>query len=159
MSGQYDQEARESGDGNPIDQSGSGESAPVQPAVEPTASRDATEADVVPDLETSDTVDGAAEIQVEDSIVVVAVTEEDRTEQMSEHDLLGLAEANRQELDQTLADLQQELAGMAKTGIPGVDAALDQLGSLDPNDLQESTQGLAEVLAKLEAVMSEAPKE
>lgn len=156
MSGQFDQGVGDSDDIGPF---GSEEPTQEDPSGAPAESQDATAVDAIADVDEVDPVGVAADIQVEDSIVVVAVTDEDQTEQMSEDDLQGLAEANRQELDQTLADLQQELAGMAKTGIPGVDAALDQLGGLDPNDLQGSTQVLAEVLAKLEAVMSEAPKE
>lgn len=105
-------------------------------------------------------------------VVVVAVTDADESfddssddgepgdfEQSPEDALLALAEANREHLDETLADLQQELAGMAKTGIPGVDAALDRLAELDPNDLPGSTELLTQVLAQLESVMREAPKE
>lgn len=96
-----------------------------------------------------------------EQIVVVAVegdAESDITS-LDEQSLQDLAAENRQELDQTLAAVQQELAGMAKTGIPEVDAALDRLGSLDPSDLAGSSEILAEVLATLESVMSQTPQE
>lgn len=96
-----------------------------------------------------------------EQIVVVAVegdAESDITS-LDEQTLQDLAAENRHELDETLAAVQQELAGMAKTGIPEVDAALDQLGSLDPADLAGSSEILAQVLATLESVMSQTPQE
>ena len=114
---------------------------------EPTVDADSAETTPVPD---------SAE-----QIVVVAVegdVESDITS-LDEQALQDLAAENRQELDQTLAAVQQELAGMAKTGIPEVDAALDQLGSLDPSDLAGSSEILAQVLATLESVMSQTPQE
>ncbi len=96
-----------------------------------------------------------------EQIVVVAVegdAESDITS-LDEQALQALSAENRQELDQTLAAVQQELAGMAKTGIPEVDAALDRLGSLDPADLAGSSEVLAQVLATLESVMSQTPQE
>lgn len=95
----------------------------------------------------------------EEAAVVVAVTDDPQSVGLDEEGLADLVESHREELDHSLADLQQELAGMARTGIPGVDEALDQLSALDPNDLQGSSQLLADVLAKLESVMSEAPQE
>ncbi len=44
---------------------------------------------------------------------------------------------------------------MRRTGVPGVDEALDQLAGLDPDDLEGSADLLAEVLRRLESVMSQ----
>ncbi len=99
-------------------------------------------------------------IESEDAAVVVAVTDESvESGGLDESALAQMIESGRGELDATLAELQQELAGMARTGIPGVDAALDELAALDPSDLQGSSQLLADVLAKLESVMSQTPQE
>lgn len=103
--------------------------------------------------------DAEVAADVEETIVVAVTDDTDPAAGLDEEALADIVEEHRAELDHTLADLQQELAGMAKTGIPGVDEALDQLGALDPNDLQGSSELLAEVLAKLESVMSETPQE
>lgn len=109
------------------------------------------QADAVPD--------GAPQPDESEAVLVVAVTEDAEDQPFDEDQLEQLADAHRAEVDGALADLQRELAGMAQTGIPGVDAALARLGELDPNDLNGSTQILAEVLGQLEGVMNETPKE
>lgn len=96
-----------------------------------------------------------------DEILVVAVegdVESDLTS-LDESALQDLADQNSQEMAATVTAIQQELAGMGKTGIPEVDAALDQLAALDPQDLAGSSETLAQVLATLESVMSQTPPE
>lgn len=94
-----------------------------------------------------------------DDVVVVAVTDEVGSEALDEAELAEIAAVNREDVDQQLADLRSELAALANTGIPGVDDALAQLSTLDPDDLQGASAILAGVLATLETVMNEAPPE
>lgn len=112
-----------------------------------------------PEATEGDVPDDVAEQDAADAVLVVAVTEDAEDQPFDETQLEQLADAHRVEVDSALADLQRELAGMAQTGIPGVDAALARLGELDPNDLNGSTQILADVLGQLEGVMNETPKE
>ncbi len=92
-----------------------------------------------------------------DAEVAAVVVSVDGDEQVTvgEEQLAATAESGREQLRQTVADLQLELAGMRRTGVPGVDEALDQLAGLDPDDLEGSADLLAEVLRRLESVMSQ----
>lgn len=106
-------------------------------------------------------VEAAQPLEAADEILVVAVegdAESDLTS-LDEAALQELAEQNSQEMAATVTAIQQELAGMAKTGIAEVDAALDKLAALDPQDLAGSSETLAQVLATLESVMSQTPQE
>lgn len=103
----------------------------------------------------------AEPVEAADEILVVAVegdAESDLTS-LDEAALQELADQNSQEMAATVTAIQQELAGMAKTGISEVDAALDKLAALDPQDLAGSSETLAQVLATLESVMSQTPQE
>jgi hypothetical protein len=60
-----------------------------------------------------------------------------------------------EQLSGMIAGLQGQLAGTGRTGIPEVDAALERLSDLDPNDLSASADVLADVLKRLESAMGD----
>ncbi|MEI2717764.1 MAG: hypothetical protein V9E98_12395 [Candidatus Nanopelagicales bacterium] len=102
--------------------------------------------------------DSPVDTEVVAEAVVIAVTDDD-TSGMDPDQLDALAQSGRSDLRQTIVALQQELDGIAKTGVPGVDEAMARLADLDPDDLGASADVLTEVLAKLESVMNETPPE
>jgi hypothetical protein len=84
-----------------------------------------------------------------DDVLVLAVSDDEQA---------GALSTDPAELSQTLSDLQTELAGTARTGVPAVDAALDRLADIDPTDLAGSAEILADVLRRLEGAMEEDPE-
>ncbi len=93
----------------------------------------------------------------DDDVVVMAVTDE--TEVVTEEGLQTIADENRERLTHDIAAVQEELAGMARTGVPGVDAAMALLAEMDPADLEGSAEVMGTVLAQLESVLRESPQE
>lgn len=98
-------------------------------------------------------------VVIEDAVVIAVTDDGDDSAPVDPGQLDAVAESGRAELRTTIAELQQELSGMAKTGVPGVDDALARLADLDPDDLSASADVLTEVLARLESVMNETPQE
>lgn len=84
---------------------------------------------------------------VGDEILVLPVTEQD--------DVPDGPTPTASELTAALTEIQTELAGTAKTGVPSVDAALERLADLDPNDLAGSAEILQDVLRRLEGTIQE----
>ncbi len=96
--------------------------------------------------ESEESVPEPAEEALEPAVMAVLPEEEGSA---------GLVGLSKEQLATMVAGLQAEFAGAAKTGQPAVDAALERLADLDPQDLAGSADVLTDVLNRLETALGD----